>query len=186
MSNAEYKGIYCAGKISKNDWRSEILNVEIVHEHLDNNWPDRRINGIDSLFYTGPYYASGCDHGCTHGDNTHGWAEANSCTNYPPRQMHDPGNREIVFNNCKRAIQRSDVFFLWVNEFDCYGSLVELGWASAVNKYIVIAHKPEFNFIDMWFAFRCANKVIMADSPYEAFTRFVEDNTVKTFRLCDF
>lgn len=63
--------VYFAGKIDKNDWRHDILPGL-----RDSGYPLGELKSPKELdreefIYTGPFFMS-CDHGCCHGENSHG------------------------------------------------------------------------------------------------------------------
>lgn len=67
--------------------------------------------------------------------------------------------RNTVIKRCHSAIYKSDIFFLWVDKPDIYGSLVELGFASVMKKRIWIAFPEEQYNDDHWFAYYHAEKI---------------------------
>jgi nucleoside 2-deoxyribosyltransferase len=42
------------------------------------------------------------------------------------------------------AIQRADLVFAWIDSPDCYGTILEIGYARAMNKVVVVAFSEEF------------------------------------------
>lgn len=165
--------VYLAGKISKHDWRHGVVkglrNVDTLSEdkkimYGDSNcWPIIK-NGIQKfVHYAGPIPTS-CDHGCYHGENSHG---VGADDGWDCNQGYDAGIEEVradVFFKCENAILISDVFIAWIDTNDCYGTLVEIGMAKAMGKYIVIGGNKKFD--DMWFAYKAAN-VVLIDPSYE-------------------
>lgn len=166
--------IYLAGKIAKGDWRHEIVGLRGAWgsngEMPESEWPIMRA-AVFGLDYTGPYFMSD-DHGCGHGSSTHGCGEDGLvCYAYPAPKKPD------IVRLCQRAIKRSDVFFAWLDELTAYGTLVEIGYATALGKRVIIGRKPSklLNQIDdMWFAFDSAAHVIPADSPIAAVRQAVD------------
>ena len=57
--------VYLAGKISKNDWRHQLIAGLRNH-----SWEDGPLTQ-SGFTYVGPFFIS-CDHGGFHGPNTHG------------------------------------------------------------------------------------------------------------------
>lgn len=153
------KSVYLAGKITKNGWRHNIVSGLRDWEHhllgpaenLDNTWewpvwPQAIFNIYD---YAGPYFI-GCDHGCYHGRDSHGYTD-NGCSSWGRFE------REQVLTLCKNAIQKCDIFFAWVETGDCYGTIAEIGYASALGKQIYIAGPNKID--DMWFVYQMANQI---------------------------
>jgi hypothetical protein len=157
--------IYLAGKISKNDWRNEIINTRGI-EHADGSVT------IQGDIYTGPYFVS-CDHGCYHGDSTHGVIDS-GCGSGDRRTIEDQmcyefgvcdadGGHGCVNENdikdtipklCLSWIDECDVVFAWIDSNDCFGTIAEIGYAYGKEKEIWIGY---------------SNKLVMgyADRPTE-------------------
>lgn len=153
--------IYFAGKISQRDWRYDITGDERVGgldydggapiKHMFD--PDYRVE-YDSFLYGGPFFIS-CDHGCGH------------------RESHALGGcfgeegvterAKILWVNTQRII-KADYMFTYINEVDCFGTLIELG--------IALQHQPRLRTVvvfgpnvsiaqykDLWMAEQCAWQV---------------------------
>jgi hypothetical protein len=67
--------------------------------------------------------------------------------------------QERVVALCQEAIRQSDVVFAWLDQEDAYGTLVELGYANALQKRVWIAGPASFP--DLWFAYRSADRVLV-------------------------
>lgn len=183
--------VYLAGKIAKNDWRHDIVRTQqygtwalkMAWPHPASSdsherWPVLR----DAVFghdYVGPYFI-GDDHGCGHGGGTHGVGDLNtSCFDAP--------SRSDVVQRCLHAIEAADLVFAWIDDLTAHGTLVEIGWAAARGKKVVIGTTTapgrrvagetisghfvgEFDpspLSDMWFVFHMG-QVIEAPTPREA------------------
>jgi Nucleoside 2-deoxyribosyltransferase len=155
------KGIYLAGKISRYDWRHDIVkglrNVysgDCEGDFTGIGTPDtwtalpKAVFGLD---YMGPYFISD-DHGCCHGADSHGAAAIPG---------HNGNSRQSeVTRWCTNAIERSDIIFAWLEDTTCYGTLVELGYAKALGKTIWIAGiDARWIDSDLWFACNLADEV---------------------------
>ena len=187
--------IYFAGKIAQNDWRHDI--VQDPHElgegydHSTNTfwWPTVPIPGTD-LTYVGPYFeASG--HGAGHFCGRHGTQQA----------MHTTAAR------CRAAIRDCDVFFAWLECETAHGTMVEIGYAYALGKTIIIAHPSSDKKCDgcqtcltygcqsencdckrneLWFAFEHATSVINAPNAFAAYERCaLELNGISQLDKCE-
>ncbi len=126
--------IYMAGKIERSCWRHSLIGVNLRYHDYWGCW-DETQNGeylpfSDTLIYTGPFFI-GCDHGCSHGDSTHG-ARDSTCS-----QRNAPTQKNI-FKGCMQQISDADYIFCWIDSLDCYGTLFELGIAYEKNKKIFI------------------------------------------------
>lgn len=156
--------IYLAGKIAKNDWRTEIVGHRLRGAiGIDWDWKEwpvlkRTIFGIHD--YVGPFFIS-CDHGCAHGPDSHG-LEPKGCINECGGHMaHDP-RRRLTIELCRRAIASADLVFCWLNSTTAYGTFVEIGFASALGVPIIIASPRSFKELDdMWFAVQSALSVLI-------------------------
>lgn len=151
--------IYLAGKISTNCWRHRIvsgLRNLITAEQAATTWPIAQRVIFAEHDYTGPYFIS-CDHGCAHGNETHGLSLlddyahdelAHDCPCRGCQGVQDCGEsvaypapiprRDRVVQLCLAAIRRSDVVFGWIDDLAVYGSLFELGYAKAIGKNVVL------------------------------------------------
>jgi hypothetical protein len=153
--------LYFAGKIEKYGWRRDIIGnyyntgLDLLEDE-ETNWSNSGgksaewkvlhsvINDIHA--YVGPYFL-GCDHGCSHGSNKHGNAACGE---------QDAKNRNAIINACKRAIECSNIVFAWVDNKTCYGTLWELGYATALGKETYIAY-PEY-ISDLWLSILSSTK----------------------------
>lgn len=158
--------IYFAGKIAKNDWRHSIvsgISKGFVTDsfcpsgRLVNPQPWRILEGaiFGTHDYTGPYFIR-CDHGCCHGDKTHGCADDYGDNHGADTRLSGEAAR-FVHDQCLAAIRKSDLLFAWhdSDNYDFHGTLFELGYAHALKKRIVWSC-PEPGrgdlYPDCWFA----------------------------------
>ncbi len=163
------KSIYLAGKIAKGDWRHDIIPglSSVFHGRCDgvmDDKPDRwpvLTNAVFSRYdYAGPFFV-GDDHGCFHGENSHGvGAQINSMHCDLRTSQHD------TLKWCMDAIRRADIFFAWIECTTCYGTLAEIGYAKALGKPIWLAGKQELVWSaasPLWFVARMADQVLFDD-----------------------
>ena len=163
--------VYLAGRISRNDWRHQL--VASVDESRD-GFGDREVWERTTEFpmrdgntYVGPFFI-GCDHGCGHGPNTHGAGAATYyCVGF--------ASAKAVFQKAMAGIKACDVFFAWVGpDFkEAFGTMVEIGFAKALNKRIVAAMHPNFTDKDAWFAMSCVNEVHITEDPVAGYRHFM-------------
>lgn len=155
--------IYLAGKIRSGCWRHSIVNGlrgfasnsgATLRSYLRERMVPCLHNSILGVHdYVGPFFIS-CDHSGFHGENTHGVAategdSACACENT------DGLGPESVLRLSLASIASADLLFAWIEAPSCYGTLVELGFAAAHRKPILIAgpkHLP-----DLWFAYQLAS-----------------------------
>lgn len=167
--------VYLAGKIGKNDWRHTIFkdlrNYDIGSAYYE-------IEPVDGFMYYGPFFI-GCDHGCYHGNGTHGLGVDN-------RRGCGCGSAKIykpyeVVEICEKLISEADIMFSWIDSSTAYGTIVEIGMARAMKKPIFIVCDQELKgmkFIrDMWFACNAATQFTYASCAEDAWRLFVEWKT---------
>jgi hypothetical protein len=152
--------LYLAGKIDKHDWRHNIvpdlrnwdyylLTSGYSLDRLQ-EWPVWHGVILGNHDYTGPYFI-GCDHGCYHGSNEHGYGiNSNGCGS------SGTFAHTQVFTMCHAAIQKCDVFFAWIDTTDCYGTIAEIGLAYGLRRKILVAGPKMFD--DMWFVYQMASR----------------------------
>ena len=159
--------IYLAGKIEKDCWRHGLVSglrdvapgascddVDSTYR-WDTGLPILR-NAVDGRHdYVGPYFTS-CDHGCYHGEHTHGVLNRSSVSGSGSGDnARLERARERVHRLCLEAVDRCDVLFAWVNTTSCYGTIAEIAWARSRGKLIWVAGPEELN--DLWFVWRFAD-----------------------------
>lgn len=183
------KRIYLAGKFScgvkfvnahgVNNWRELIAPLYSKMNQLNHNSRESELwaNGFHRI--TGPWLAKPYDSDVEmmSPPSTHG----NVSFYFGPQ----PLGRHI-FDYCLETIRRSTTIFAWIDSLDCHGTLMELGYAMALNKEIIIAYHedldiPQHEIVDgyrehatiarhdLWFVEQAANKVVRSCSPRAAF-----------------
>ncbi len=128
--------VYFAGKIGHTDWR-HTLGADLWDGEFGE--PVR----CERFIYCGPFFVA-CDHGCSHGDCTHGLGHGCKTFPVPPRWL--------VPSLCLEWIRRCDLFFAWIDDPTCYGTLVEIGWAQMMRKPVYIGFKSSWHYSEFWFA----------------------------------
>lgn len=163
--------IYLAGKISKWCWRHKIVRElrSVSHDAEGKSFGEISLRNavIGRHDYAGPFFIS-CDHGCSHKSGFHGVKET-ECTEVEARNS----GRNAAYKNCLQNIRNSTVVFAWLDEPDAYGTIFEIGYASALNKPIVIG-TPYGGRDDMWFAMHDAFLHVNGFGPINAFRRFIQ------------
>lgn len=182
MFNAVRSGnkpiIYLAGKIAKHDWRTTILGDRAGavpagggDPYFGRLFDPTLILDCGSFLYGGPFFIS-CDHGCSHGPASHG-AGPGCCGDANAAEMR----QRIWQINCER-VRRASCIFAYVNELDCFGTLVELGFATALNKPIAIGLGHGITskqFDDLWMPRACNNAGLLRGGPVETFQTFLRE-----------
>lgn len=136
--------VYFAGKIEKNNRKSPHqisigdFNFPQGDEYIEEEHP--------TYITTGPLTIAD-DHGCCHGDNTHGCGE-DCCQNINI-------TRQTVLGRCMKQIDRSDLIIVKYDSIiSCYGTIAELGYAYAQGKIIFMdlsQIKTDKQKKDLWF-----------------------------------
>ena len=144
--------VYLAGKIRKNGWRKIIVpNIRNVAGDVDDIiTADPTPTVIHGLYMTGPYFI-GCDHGCFHGEGSHGVGsnEMSRCGAGVPS--------EIVPTVCMRQIRDSNFVFAFIDDASCYGTLCEIGYAIGIGRPVAVMFSSDELEADMWFVAESAN-----------------------------
>jgi hypothetical protein len=134
--------IYLAGKIHKNCWRHLI-----VPNLRSSTWNDAPIN-CGEYNYTGPFFV-GCDHGCYHGNNSHG-----NLSLLDGICMSLDATKREVRKRCLDRVSQCDILFAYIESLDCFGTIAEIEHALVKDKFVVVAFAPgvatKFSN-DIWF-----------------------------------
>jgi hypothetical protein len=133
--------IYLAGKIAKHDWRHDLVAGLRGAEHKDGPLDCR------AFIYVGPFFVA-CDHGCRHGPGTHGVA-GNGCDGVPI-------TRAEVFARNQALIASADLVFAYIDAPECYGTMVEIGWAFRAGIPIYLHFAPDIDHAEFWYVARMA------------------------------
>lgn len=136
---------YLAGKISYHGWRTRIcpsIRDAVPGDEIKTIKPEHAC--------VGPYFIS-CDHGCCHGDTTHGagygcggGSDLDWWVRNKTRAHNYLGRRGLVSSMCLEAIRESDIVFAWIDSDTAYGTIAEIGYAHALGKEIWIGYSEEF------------------------------------------
>jgi hypothetical protein len=147
--------VYLAGKVTKNGWRTNLVSgaeIDAVNLPDDDEWPVLKGVIFGEHDYVGPFLY-GCDHGCYHG--RHGMSPRSDLDG-------DAGgvgcggeggfSREEIVRRCLDAVRRSDLVFCWLEAPEDYGSMIEVGFALALGKKVIVGAQ-DFDLIEShWFA----------------------------------
>lgn len=176
---------YAAGRIERSRYRFGLVECAVYdYENLIQMPPLVQCEGFT---YSGPFTIS-CDHGCAHmppvkkavglwtckydalskypyeearGSVSHG-SFPSFCTGY------DTYARS-TFSRAMFGIEKADCVFAWLNSEECFGTLVEIGYAYGLKKKIYLAHPSHVNpHGEMWFAFESATYIMQTEDPQRA------------------
>lgn len=99
---------------------------------------------------------------------------------------HGNAFREYTFERCLAGIDRCDVFLAYIGDREAFGTLVEIGYASAKGKKLVVGvdcslnygGDPEAEIKDLWFAAQAADQVFTGnrDCILSQFASFLKKN----------
>lgn len=164
--------VYIAGRIEYDRTRFGLLEIGSAMT----DW--RNIGELHTPFsigghrfiYTGPY-AMACDHGCAHTTSHTHAAALDYCGVSAP--VHEA--REATMKRSQNAIRGSDVVFAWFQDREAFGTLVEVGYAAALGKRLVVSsNDKQLLDGDLWFAASFAGERVHAVSAYDAFVKAIE------------
>lgn len=147
---------YLAGKIGPQGWRDAIVpdlqyQCSRLYTAKKPEWPELpQAIQPGGHSYVGPYFLA-CDHGCFHGDTQHGVGAANG-----GESAAIAYSRSEVWQRCQQALARATVIFAWIDGMDCYGTLLELGYAAALGKGIWIAGPRRYP--ELWLTYETAHR----------------------------
>lgn len=163
--------IYLVGKVSKNGWRDKIVGHRCGCNagELDDptKWPLLSKVVFGEHDYVGPFMIS-CDHGCYHGDGQHGLTnpEASCC-------FKGEFSRKAIVQCCLNAVKVADLVFCWLDAEEDYGSMIEIGYALALGKDVVVSSHNVSLCESHWFACE-ASCLIESIGPEDGLRRAIE------------
>ena len=88
----------------------------------------------------------------------------------------DITQRRVVEINRQR-IARADRIFTFIDQTDCYGTLIKLGFAAQLNKDIAVTFGENLTFKEireLWMARLCANSVFIGECLEDAWNAFLQ------------
>jgi len=162
--------VYLAGRIRKERERFGIVDCTYDIDEGDLPMAESQFRPVRDrgAIYTGPFTIS-CDHGCAHsgdfgavrfGTGNHGAGEA--CYGNPAGMLAEDANairKRDVHRNSMDGIAHADAVFAYIDDAECYGTLVEIGAAYAIGVPVFIGKPLSFFSGELWFAEQCAVEV---------------------------
>jgi hypothetical protein len=137
--------IYIVGKVGKNDFRHLLVPGLRGHDHASGPLD------CGTFVYMGPFVEA-CDHGCRHGESTHG-VLGTGCELGKPS-----ATRQAVWARNTAALKAADGVFAFIETGDAYGSLVEIGMAQALGIPTKVLFGPDAPRDDLWYAAECGDR----------------------------
>jgi nucleoside 2-deoxyribosyltransferase len=139
------KRIYFAGSVGRGDWRNG-LALEATGRIMSNGYATYTARSGGKFIYGGPFAVSD-DHGCFHAGE-HGFGPA-GCTGsfidgegIYSKDIEVEGDSSFelsfVFSRSQYQIRECDAVFVNIDKVACYGTYLEIGYASALEKPIFI------------------------------------------------
>jgi hypothetical protein len=195
------KSFYLAGKITGTTWRDAIVPDWSEENHsfaycsafIDyeecKTWatvPNACSACGVNLHYTGPWWRDTRGGAGGHGTSSqsrhpHGYfLDIESLNDFDRFSLLPDGfdvnaARAEVSQAVRFAVEAADLVFAWIDGPDCYGTILEIGYARALGKAVVIAMSNEFAATkaahEMWLATKWGY-YIEAKSPAEAWSHF--------------
>lgn len=162
------KSVFFLGKISYAPWRDLIIPD---WSQSMNEWEKETYCLTPSGFplkYTGPF-----------------WTNTTTIYNYNNEpwlgRLSKPECHSLVKKICKGMLD-ADLIFTWIDSLDCFGTLVELGYAKAFNKTIAVYVPEGFDASQLWLGISTANIFGQAanakDAWYHLFSLFSNEGNL--------
>lgn len=175
----EIRTVYLAGKITRPCWRPVVMRFDGENDsypHHESDLPSFRLNDKRVLTCTGPFTIENWN-GHAPPSGRHGAdipvGEHYECLKTDPDIVHDH----------QEAIASADLFFAWIDSEDCFGTLVEIGYASACQPHFAVDNSPlvfvagPCVFPELWFSYRFANRTWFGDKkPIAALNSMILEN----------
>ena len=175
------KSFSLAGKITGTTWRETIVDEWSFENHSSSYWQaymDYEEDGtwavvphactvLDSisLSYTGPWWRDPWAHGNS-GDSSwpHGYSN----------KLEEEGvaDKKQIANAVVNAIHASDLVFAWIDSHDCYGTLLEIGYAKGLGKTIVAVFSDAIDTSQLWLTQAAATYSLTAKTPRDGWDEF--------------
>lgn len=177
------RSVYLAGKITGTTWRNEIAPYwdSTTCDINEQSWSDVilsvPVSAVCGVAYrlacTGPYCSLPGEHypqPPTAGDHACGEGRGISsrCEGNPLVEMTFT-DRPWVVEQARAAIEASDMVFAWIDSPDCYGTLIEIGYAIGLGKVVRVGMKESADLDQLWFT-RYLSRSLVCDSPRQAWS----------------
>lgn len=188
LFGSHVRRVYLAGKMA-DGWRDELVTngdngwsyangiCSLLDFEEDGSWPV--VPGVVNvpkclpIDFCGPFWNTSLDREGGHG-------HAGLLDKHAP-QMHACGEPEnwgarfATMARCRRAINRCDLFFAWIDSMDAFGTLVEIGLAIRCKCSIVLAFSAKGSSADLWFASTLADACFIGSDVNECWDQMWEE-----------
>jgi len=165
--------VYLAGKITNDLWRDEIFpNWSDWEGSTSPTWMDGAIPDGRDIYCTGPFWVD------LEGDIREAHCGAEIATGEHAQGQEKRGSeaasshRFKVIDSSKDAISDSDMVFAWIDSTDCFGTLVEIGFAVGKGKFVLVGINDFDRSQEMWFPLFIATAIEFAGSAGDAWAQF--------------
>jgi nucleoside 2-deoxyribosyltransferase len=132
--------VYLAGKIYSNDWRHKL--VPGLKHACDRTPINVWSLELDKFTYTGPFFIRD-EHGGTHGGGCHG--------NCKGQSGWTPITKPQLFRRNNHAIESADFIFVYIDAYDCIGTICEVTYAWCLGKPIFLVFSPKIDQAEFWY-----------------------------------
>lgn len=187
--SGEFEGIkiYAAGRVAlegRSGWRGELFKWQwgwcdgpAPGYYEEERCRDSPIASLPGAIYVGPYWY-GCDHGVkdceshqSHGVGLCGrWDRIQGGYQVRPHL-----SRPEVARASLEGIEKSTHVFVWLDDLDAFGTLVEIGYARALGKRVHLYYWGVMASVlneHAWFAGSVSTSCIAANNAKEAWADF--------------
>lgn len=170
--------IYIAGKIAQHDWRGKLVRgVELYTDDEELLFdPNYRIDQ-GAFYYGGPFFVA-CDHCCAHGHANHGVGASGDAGCMSGFWGNENSTPRRVFKVNRQRVARADIVFAYIDQLDCFGTMIELGMAAELGKDIAVCFDPQLSrshIRDFWMARLCAVAVYERHTVEDAWRLFLNN-----------
>jgi nucleoside 2-deoxyribosyltransferase len=104
------------------------------------------------------------------------------------RSEHGEECLDGTFERCLNQISKCNLFYCYISDLECYGTLFELGYAAVNGRFIILVIDDEVDDSHLWFAKKSAHIIIKGKpdidhiiNPYNAYM----DELIKRYHVCD-
>lgn len=138
---SQWSNVYLAGKISRNDWRKQFV------DNLDHVNRGEFKDEYSNLVYVGPYFSPVSEHGSCHSQEQHGNHVSSHgllpisdmySKGFPLQKMRD--EYRLIVHQSLAGVCGCGTVIAAVSD-DAYGTLIEIGYAKAEGKRVVVVNK---------------------------------------------
>lgn len=167
--------VYFAGPVTNNYWRNKIFGFNpLLHE--------RTPPTIDFFKYAGPFVSNSRDDSLKHYEVCYAYANERDPNDFTPYDDNTVfiENPTTVFDRSLANIDNCDIVFAYIDSVYNTGTLAEIMYAYAKNKYIVAVVNSRLDEMDIWFTLEAVNEAYIYSTNLQKledfWDAFVRDN----------